>query len=65
LYYIENDAERVAEGQRAAHARYEAARANEAAEREAKTLANEAALTAESAGGSGDTGNPTEARNNT
>ena len=62
LYYIENDAERVAEGQRAAHARHEAARANEAAEREAKTLANEAALTAESAGGSGET---TEARNNT
>jgi N utilization substance protein A len=42
-YYIENDAERVAEGQRTANARQEAVRAAETAEREAKiAAANEA-----------------------
>jgi N utilization substance protein A len=38
-YYIENDAQHVAEGQRAANARHEAERAAEAAEREAKVAA--------------------------
>ena len=56
LYYTEHDAARVAEGQRAAHARHESARQAErqaeAAERDAKTLANNETLTAESAGGS-------------
>jgi N utilization substance protein A len=48
LYYLEHDSGRVADGQKAAHARHEAARQSEAAEREAKTLANDSALTAES-----------------
>jgi N utilization substance protein A len=49
LYYLENDSNRVADGQRAAHARQERAR-QEASDRDAKTLANEGTLTAESAG---------------
>jgi N utilization substance protein A len=54
LHYQEHDAARVAEGQRGAHARQEQARQALAAERDAKALANESSLTAESTGNAGD-----------